>query len=413
MKLRWAAAALMLLLLMPAWALAETTAGNYDPGDVVTVRLIVAGNPNLAVAASIELEYDHSVFELIPSNFIQKDRAFLMDMNGISAGTEYEVFLRARRSAPNGIYRVTVKVIEAGDIYEKYVDGLEIAPVLIGIGLPTPSPVPTQTPRPTFTPTPKPTKKPTPTPTKKPTPSPSPTPSRNFAIDAHVIVANGKVTVNWKDSQNLGPYKVAFQCTGGTARQVSFWGASDESTSTTSSKFFTFTRLIPGNSYLVKVYDKNGTMITREITVPKADSFVDGKLKASSMSVTLTPKYRNSQNTVCNLSSFSHTEMEKYLKEGTRSYGVRYDITVPKLASAREYFEQLVFYSPDGFVLVEYAGNDDYTNTSGSSNYYWSCIGDTFFSYLYEFNGAIPTGTYRIELYWNGMLAQKRTFTVH
>ena len=419
---------LAVLLLFASAAQADTFAGYYAPGEIVQAQFEVRANPHAAVAATLKLVYDHDVFELIPGDSVNFDSSFLLNLSGIQVGTKINASFRIKPSAKNGTYYIRMDVVEAGDINENFINDLMIDTVSVGIGIPTPTPTrkptptPTRkpTPSPTRKPTPSPTKKPTPTPTKKPTPSPtrkptpSPTPARNFSINTKLTSDNGRVTVRWTDSANAGPYKVAYEYAGsGSATQASFWAGGNETKATVSSKSFTFTELLPGCTYIIKVTDKNYKTITQKVTVPGGNTFSDDRLKASSINVTITYKYKKDGDQVYGLSKFDKSTMEQHIKAGDRSYGLRYEIAMPSLARARTYFEQLAFVASNGYCETVYAGDSTYDNVGSKTNYWWSCIGTSYFQRLYNKNGAIPAGNYTARLYWNGMLVNETKFVVH
>lgn len=408
---------LLLLLLFPA-ARADTFAGYYAPGEIVRAQFTVVANPHAAVAATMTLAYDHDIFELVPSDSVNYDSAFLLNLAGIPEGTQVEASFRIKPSAANGIYRIRMDVSQAGDINENFISDLMFDTVTVGIGVPTPTPspkptpTPTKKPTPTVKPTPTPTKKPSPTPTKKPTATP--TPAREFKINTSPSTSDGRVTVRWTDSSSAGPYKVAYEYAGpGSATQASFWAGGNESNATVSTKSYTFTELLPGYSYIIKVTDKNYNTVTATVKVPSGGTFTDGKLKNTSVSVSVSTKYKNSEETVFSVSKFDHSTMEKYIKDGSRFYGLHYEITMPSLAYKRTYFEQLAFFSSNGYCETVYAGDSSYDNVDNKANYWWSCIGSGFFQRLYSKNNAIPDGTYYVRLYWNGMLVNETKFTVH
>ena len=74
-----------------------------------------------------------------------------------------------------------------------------------------------------------------------------------------------------------------------------------------------------------------------------------------------------------------------------------------------------VFRAPNGFKLAENHGEityNDFNNNKGGSYYYWYCSGETFFQRLLSTCGTIPAGTYYVDLYWDGMFVQSKSFVV-
>lgn len=288
----------------------------------------------------------------------------------------------------------------------------------------TPTPKPTNTPKPTATPTPRPTNTPKPTATAvapaTPKTTSGSTSSRTFDINAGVTADNGRYTITWEDSANAAPYQLTFQYVdeSSTAVQCNFMAGPTEKDSSTSSKSFTFLHLIPGKTYKFTVKDCNGVKTSRTITLPAPSSFVDGKLKSSSVKSSWKYRYLESgadYQDAKELNKFSAAEMMANMSNSGYRYGLYYRIDLPQLAKSREFFTSIVFYAPNGFAEAEASGDVSYSsyNNASSSYHYWYCAGAGFFDHLYEKNGTIPTGTYRVELYWDGMLVNTTTFNVN
>ena len=261
--------------------------------------------------------------------------------------------------------------------------------------------------------TPVPARTPVPTPFTTPTPVPE-----TLEINNTVAVHNGHVTVSWKDAADNSPYTVAYEyADGGTAIQTSYWASSDRAGSTTYSKEFTLDNLIPGRQYIIKVTDSNNHMATRTIRVPAAPAFTDGRLTSSSLKVSTAFRYKQSEyvadKNATKISSLNAREMVSNMNSYGYEYGIRYRIDIPRLAYSRDYDVMLAFIAPNGYAFCFY---DTVTfssfNGASSSWYEWYCIGDFFFNKMLEKNGTIPSGTYTVELYLNGMQANITTFRV-
>ncbi|MGN1021520.1 MAG: hypothetical protein ACI4O7_14245 [Aristaeellaceae bacterium] len=288
---------------------------------------------------------------------------------------------------------------------------------------PTPTATPTASPSPTPTATPKPTptKTPTPKPTATPTPKPTATPTvaRTFDISPSITANDGCYTITWEDSANASPYKLTYLYVDDSspAKQCLFWGGNNEQASTTSSKSFTYRYLIPGKTYKLTVEDCNGVKTSRTITLPAPTSFVDGKLKSSSIKVTWKYRYLESgadYEDAKSLDAFTASKMMTNMTNSGYRYGLNYRISLPQLATSREFYTTIAFYAPNGFAKAEVAGETSYSSFNNASGSYctWYCIGTDFFTLLYDNNDTIPTGTYRVELYWDGMLVNTTSFTV-
>ena len=114
-----------------AWgALAEETAALVGtPGETVEIRFVVTANSNNAVAATIALEYKQTTLKLIPGGDFPNEngQAVLVDLKGIPVGKEVVATFRVSDSAKRKEIPITVNVLEAGDINENQVDGLEFS----------------------------------------------------------------------------------------------------------------------------------------------------------------------------------------------------------------------------------------------------------------------------------------------
>ena len=132
-KFCWLAALFFLLFLLLLPSAGAEEAVFCQPGEEVTVTLSVTENPSQAVAATLFLQYDHAALALIPSNTVQNDSTFLLDLNGIAVGTPIAVSFRALTGAAAGDYAVTLELKEAGTIDEEFVDDLGFSTVVITI----------------------------------------------------------------------------------------------------------------------------------------------------------------------------------------------------------------------------------------------------------------------------------------
>ena len=281
-----------------------------------------------------------------------------------------------------------------------------------------PTPRPTNTPKPTATPTPRPTS--TPRATATPRATSNAASSRTFEISSGVTASDGRFTITWEDSANAGPYKLTYQYVdeASTAVQCNFWAGTSVQDSTTSSKSYTFLYLIPGKTYKFAVEDSQGVKTSRVITLPTPSSFVDSKLKDTSVKVSFKYRYMESgmaYEDAKSLSKFSASDMMTNMSNSGYRYGLYYCVDLPQLAKSREFYTTIAFYAPNGFVVAEVPGDTSYSsfNNASSSSRYCYCAGTSFFALLYEKNGTIPTGTYTVELYWDGMFVKSTTFTVN
>lgn len=118
-------------------------------------------------------------------------------------------------------------------------------------------------------------------------------PTRTFEMSSIVSMNRGRVTVSWTDSANNSPYKVLYQYAGVSGiTQPNYWAGGDESGSTTYSKSFTIDQLAPGRAYRIEVRDCNNNSIYHTYNLPTPATFEDGKLKVSSIKVSISPRQK-------------------------------------------------------------------------------------------------------------------------
>lgn len=101
-------------------------ADELKPGDSFAATFSVTANPNDAVAATVQLNYDHEVIEFVSSKDIQNDKAGLMNLSGIAVGTSISGTFQVKTGAADGTYPMTVSLVEAQDIDETIVSGLTL-----------------------------------------------------------------------------------------------------------------------------------------------------------------------------------------------------------------------------------------------------------------------------------------------
>ena len=236
---------------------------------------------------------------------------------------------------------------------------------------------------------------------------------RSFELNENVSTNRGRVTISWQDSEDRSPYYVKSQYIGNPdVIQPLYWANVDEERSTTYSKSLTIDQLIPGKTYKIEVEDCAGNSISRIYTLPSPASFTDGLLKASSIGVGISPRWKKASWEYKNASSLYTLHANLIIfNMGTKDYGFRYDINYPQLAYSRAYFTQIAITAPNGYVECEV--HDDFKYPSKHSRRYWYIIGSKTFKMIYDQNSTIPTGTWKVDLYWDGMHVNQSTFNVY
>ena len=113
------------LLLPGAAAAAEEDIPVYREGDTFELTFYVTQNPNLAVGAMLKLNYDHAVFESVPTSTVRNDIPILdIYLKGIPEGAEVTAAFRVLPGSQGGTYEIKIDVTQAADFDENDVDGL-------------------------------------------------------------------------------------------------------------------------------------------------------------------------------------------------------------------------------------------------------------------------------------------------
>ena len=232
-----------------------------------------------------------------------------------------------------------------------------------------------------------------------------------ITVNPDVRVDNGRVTVSWTDSGNNGPYSVIYEhYDGSSTKQARFWARDAEADSTTSATSMVLETLLPGHQYYVYVLGQGSALGVELITVPAAPAFEDGKLNASQIRVGVDFKcLRLNTNSTESLQALSSADIKQHIDD--RAYGMRYEISLPQLAYARDYFVQIAMFAPNGYEQIVHCSQYEFSTGKGFTHYL-KLLGASFFDNLYSVTGDVPAGTYRVELYFNGMLAHTKSFTV-
>ena len=231
-------------------------------------------------------------------------------------------------------------------------------------------------------------------------------------ISEEVSFDKGITTVFWQDAYDWGPYMVGYTYydPASSVRQQGYWAGGNQDSSTTSDCFFAVDQLIAGHQYEITVFNSKDYYATGIVALPAAETFVDGKLKASSVRVATDYKYYDpAKDSMHSLDALKASDIIDYISD--RYYGFRYEITLPELAYARDYFVQVFMRSPTGFGKTIFTSQYVFSTGTGFTHYV-RLIGDDFFAALYKCTGEIPVGDYTVELYFNGMLAHSKTIKV-
>lgn len=230
-------------------------------------------------------------------------------------------------------------------------------------------------------------------------------------IDPDIRTDDGLATLYWTASDGSAPFMLGYRYVPEDGSdQLAFWAGDDEETSTTKNNYFTFKTLLSGHQYYVQVFNDAGDIDGATITIPDYGEFEDGKLKAKSVRTSVDyRRIKKGSDSVGSVDQLTASDMMKNMEN--YYYGLRYEITLPELAYARDYFVQIAMTAPNGYMQTVHTSQ--YTFSTGTGfTHYLRFMGEAFFLNLYNNFGEIPVGTYTIELYFNGMLANTRTFRI-
>ena len=122
---KWLSLTLVVSFLAGLLCCAPASAESLAPGAAFQASFTLADNPGHAVAALVELDYDHSVLTLIPDIGFRSDRRYLFgDLTDLTVGTSITASFQLSTQASDGVYPVRLNVLEAYDYDEQAVSGL-------------------------------------------------------------------------------------------------------------------------------------------------------------------------------------------------------------------------------------------------------------------------------------------------
>lgn len=236
----------------------------------------------------------------------------------------------------------------------------------------------------------------------------NPSSNSSFRIQAVQSLGDGRVEVIISDPQNKGPYTVNFvrKATNNFEKDQTAQGfhwIHDE----IKSKAQIINYFVPGESYWVWASNSAGEETERYVfSAPSVKQFDGFKTKPSISSFNLKSRALGSSAKDIDAFKASTIYSSKNIEYGAY---VRYDY--PQLKNPRTYFQQTVFKAPNGLCTVDWAGDKELP--AGDYYVYWTFYSfEDFFEALTYGGRMPPTGTYRFELYWDGMLVDFKTFQV-
>lgn len=235
----------------------------------------------------------------------------------------------------------------------------------------------------------------------------------SLSISSQVSFSKGRTTVTWTDTGAGAPYQVAYEYyDGGSASQSGFWAGGNKTDATVYGRSYTFEKLIPGCRYIITVFDNDNNSASQIIQVPDAKPFSDLGIRASAMSVDSELRYIGADGTEKWPSVFILDQMLPYVKNDRASCGVSYKFEIPAISQKKTYLLLMVMRAPNGYTESVLIQDVTFRKSSVYNVYYTTCTGSDFFKRLLEKNGTIPVGRYTVEMYWDGMLVDRDSFTV-
>lgn len=233
-------------------------------------------------------------------------------------------------------------------------------------------------------------------------------------ISGKVKYKAGKTTISWKvDGSDDGYYRVSIQAVdNGPAEQARYSiGETDKHS------IETFL-MVPGKKYEVTIRGLFFNILAQKtVKVPDAPEFEDGKLKASSVKITLKPAKMKVGGTMKKdlkeIKEFKASEIIDAIKKGETYYGLKYIMKMPQLKKSRKFYVTLAYESPDGYLMVDKADSLTFDRVNNGYQTLTVFTGEAFFGYLYKLIEDIPKGTYKVHLFWDGMKVQTKTFKVN
>lgn len=233
-------------------------------------------------------------------------------------------------------------------------------------------------------------------------------------LSDRVTYSTGITRISWDVSgAEADTYKVYAEVTGkGNSKQMTMYlGETTNHTLQTN-------QCIPGLTYKFTITDGSYTTLDeKEITLPSPDIFSDGKLRDTSIKVSIEPRMLKAGDMISKdtkkVNNLKAADIMAGIDDGTASYGVKYTMRMPQLKEARSFFVTVAFESPEGFVYTWYADDMEFERVNrGYQTIWFYMAGSDFFRELYKTTGEIPIGKYSIYLFWDGMWVNKIDFNV-
>lgn len=226
-------------------------------------------------------------------------------------------------------------------------------------------------------------------------------------FDTRITMESGYATVTWTGGNAGNTYYLFTQCldpvTGGE-QPMNYNGTGT---------FYTckLEGIIPGHSYDIYLVNTDLEILDMlTYTAPSAVVFEDGKLKDTSVKVTIEPRKMLADGTIKSLSELTAANIGRDLGNESAEYGFKFTMKMPQLIKSRSFHMQIAVTAPNGMVAVNDFGDVEFSRVADGYQTLWSDFtGSIVFSDEYDAFGAVPSGKYTVELYWDGMLVNRQT----
>lgn len=220
-----------------------------------------------------------------------------------------------------------------------------------------------------------------------------------LAITDMTANADGSVTVNWSDDAAHAPYSVYYELLE-RAPEPFGWTAAQGLDATS----VTLKQLVPGVSYAITVEDADGHRATANYyaPVPEEGNEIGAKLRIH------TKLIKNHNGKVLDYPWRVH----EISGDVDFAYGLYAKLSYAMLVKTRHYSFCVAVEAPNGFADVVLSG--ELTLNYGKSEVpAWGFVEmDEYFSYLERYYGGVPTGEYRVSLYFDGKHVYSTAFDV-
>lgn len=211
--------------------------------------------------------------------------------------------------------------------------------------------------------------------------------------------ADGTVTLAWTDEAGNAPYCVYYELLDSAPTPFG-WTAADDTSETSC----TFTRLVPGVSYLFTIEDCRGNKAEHiyYAPTPGTDTEIGARIHVK-------PRTFDGNQYKTRV----YFSPDKAVREGAEEYGLYVRIDYSYLKKNRTYNFLLTIEAPGGYSEVVYSGVLQLHHGRSHLPTWGFVPVDDFFDVLDEFFGEIPSGDYIVTLYFNGAKVHSDTVPVH